>query len=259
MLRSKLMWLHWFLSSQLGMDPMRTLRSLRGIPRYLADLRKFRVGHKGSLNLSPCLYDWYEEGGATRTEYFWQDLLVAQKIFRHAPKRHVDIGSRIDGFVAHVASFREIEVYDVRPITAVIPNIHFRQADLMRGLEIEDPCCDSLSCLHALEHFGLGRYGDPVDPYGWRSGLANMSRLLHSGGHFYLSVPVGRERVEFNANRVFDAATLVAEAVHLNLRLLSLEIVEEGHKITCVDVDSGSLQSLAHMEYALAMLTFVKG
>jgi len=37
----------------------------------------------------------------------------------------VDIGSRVDGFVAHVASFREIEVFDVRPISAQIPASSF--------------------------------------------------------------------------------------------------------------------------------------
>ena len=37
-------------------------------------------------------------------------------IYAARPEKHVDVGSRVDGFVAHVASFREIEVFDVRPI-----------------------------------------------------------------------------------------------------------------------------------------------
>ncbi|MBV5330073.1 MAG: DUF268 domain-containing protein, partial [Chlorobium sp.] len=48
--------------------------------------------------------------------------------------------------------------------------------------------CDSLSCLHALEHFGLGRYGDPIDPHGYADGLRNMVKILRQGGLFYLSV-----------------------------------------------------------------------
>ena len=64
--------------------------------------------------MSPCLTDRFEESGAARGHYFHQDLLVAQRIFDSAPARHVDMGSRIDGFVAHVASFREPEQRDLR-------------------------------------------------------------------------------------------------------------------------------------------------
>ena len=63
--------------------------------------------------------------------------------------------------------------------------------------------CDSLSCLHALEHFGLGRYGDPVRWDGHLRGLDNLHRVLRSGGRLYLSVPIGPQRIEFNAHRVF--------------------------------------------------------
>lgn len=44
------------------------------------------------------------------------------------------------------------------------PSAKFKQADLVRPVEGMAGYCDSLSCLHALEHFGLGRYGDPIDP-----------------------------------------------------------------------------------------------
>jgi len=81
----------------------------------------------------PCLHDRYEEGGTTKSEYFGQDLLVARWICDAKPQRHVDIGSHIDGFVAHVASFRKIEVFDVRPINTQIPGVVFKQADLMRS------------------------------------------------------------------------------------------------------------------------------
>ena len=75
------------------------------------------------MKFMPCLHDRYEEGGATKSEYFWQDLLVARAIHATMPVKHVDIGSRVDGFVAHVASFREIEVFDVRPISTAVPGV----------------------------------------------------------------------------------------------------------------------------------------
>ncbi|MHB1620728.1 MAG: DUF268 domain-containing protein [Sulfuricella sp.] len=164
----------------------------------MRDFFCFRANYSGQLELLPCLPAWYEEGGTTKSEYFRQDLLVARKIFEAKPEKHVDVGSRVDGFVAHVASFREIEVLDIRPITANIPGVIFKQADLMKFADEMAGYCDSLSCLHALEHFGLGRYGDPVDPKDYESSIRNMARTLRLGGIFYLSVPVGIERVEFN-------------------------------------------------------------
>ena len=205
-IRAILLRLYWLLRAQFGIDPIKPLRSLRGLPRFVRDYFRFRSSYTGRLELLPCLHDWHEEGGATKLEYFWQDLLVARKIFAARPERHVDVGSRVDGFVAHVASFREIEVFDVRPISTQIPGVTFRQADLMQPVAGMADYCDSVSCLHALEHFGLGRYGDPIDPKGFERGLANMAALLRKDGVFYLSVPIGVERVEFNAHRVLTLA-----------------------------------------------------
>ena len=66
-----------------------------------------------------------------------------------------------------------------------------------------------MSCLHALEHFGLGRYGDKLDPDGYLKGLRNMLEMLAPGGRFYLSAPIGRQRIEFNAHRVFSVDYLI--------------------------------------------------
>ncbi|MCR4308137.1 MAG: DUF268 domain-containing protein [Candidatus Berkelbacteria bacterium] len=212
--------------------------------------------------LMPCLHDRYEEGGITRSEYFWQDLFVARWIHAKQPEKHVDIGSRIDGFVAQVASFREIEVFDVRPITTAIPGVIFKQADLMQGLVLfdseENGYCDSLSCLHALEHFGLGRYGDPIDPKGHEKGIANMSNLLKPGGTFYLSVPIGKERAEFNANRVFDPHTILRITEANRLQLRTLTVVGSGGVVSEVTVDAESLSKLAEASYHLGIFTFTR-
>jgi SAM-dependent methyltransferase len=130
-------------------------------------------------------------------------------VFDNAPHKHVDVGSRIDGFVAHVATFRSIEVFDIRPLNSHIQNISFMKADMMDLDETFTHYTDSLSCLHTIEHFGLGRYGDPVDPNGYLKGLENMNRLLKPGGIFYLSTPIGPQRIEFNAHRVFSVSYLL--------------------------------------------------
>lgn len=259
-IRSTLIKLHWVLSSQLGIDPLRLLRYLRGIPRYLRDWRRFRRGYAGALTLMPCLHDRYEECGATKSEYFWQDLLVARWIFEAKPEKHVDVGSRVDGFVAHVASFREIEVFDVRPISTQVPGMVFKQADLMQPVEMVSAggYCDSLSCLHAIEHFGLGRYGDPVDPLGYQRGMANMAQLLKPSGQFYLSTPIGQERVEFNAHRVFDPRTIIRCAEANGLRLQELTVVGAGGTVSSAALTDESLRQLALARYNLGIFVFIK-
>jgi hypothetical protein len=148
------------------------------------------------------------QAGSASGAYFHQDLYVATSILKQEPRRHIDVGSRVDGFVAHVAVFREIEVVDIRPLDSKVLNIRFIQADITHPVPA-DLKADSVSCLHALEHFGLGRYGDALDFDGWLAGLKNLVQMTEPGGTLYLSVPAGRrQRIEFNAHRVFSVPYL---------------------------------------------------
>jgi len=261
MLKSFLTKIRWVVGVQLGLDHRRFFTSLRGVPRFVSDWRRFRQDYAGRMDFKPCLFDRFEEGGSTKDEYFWQDLLVARMVFAEHPQKHVDIGSRVDGFVAHLASFRDIEVFDVRPITTVIPGVTFRQADLMKPLTTAaagEGYCDSLSCLHAIEHFGLGRYGDPIDAQGYERGLANMAALLQAGGRFYLSTPIGVERVDFNANRVFDPRTILACAQRQGLVLKQLTVISSGGDVENNTVTDQWLLTLSQAAYNLGVFVFEK-
>jgi hypothetical protein len=105
------------------------------------------------------------------------------------------------------------------------------QSDLMAELPASLlECCDSLSCLHALEHFGLGRYGDPVRFDGHLRGFANLARMLQPEGTLYLSVPIGAQRIEFNAHRVFGVAGLV-DMVEKRFRIDSFSFVDDAGRL----------------------------
>jgi len=160
-------------------------------------------------NLNPVLNDKFDAGGITFGHYFHQDLLIAQRIYQNSPLKHIDIASRIDGFVAHIAAFREIEVFDIRPIVSTITNITFTQIDITKPDFTLLDYADSISCLHAIEHFGLGRYNDPIDAWGHINGLNNIYKALKPGGKLYLSTPIGKQRIEFNAQRVFNMSYLI--------------------------------------------------
>jgi hypothetical protein len=193
---------------------------LKGVLPFVRDYNNFNKQFQQqtdfkSTGFYPLLADRYDAAGVASGHYFHQDLYVASKIFEANPKRHIDVGSRIDGFVAHVASFRKIEIIDIRQIESKSKNILFMQADLMSPSFAIAEKTPSLSCLHAIEHFGLGRYGDPLDLDGHKKGIKNLVSCLEDGGTLYLSTPVGKPRIEFNAHRVFD--------IHYLLHLFKLE------------------------------------
>lgn len=194
------------LAGLLGLQK-RHMQSLSNIKIYRKDVKKFKESGGVINSYYPILTDFHDVAGSTNSQYFIHDLLVASKVFRSNPKEHFDVASRVDGLVAHIASFREVTVLDVRPLVIKsFPQIKYIQADLMSTDFDLRSVCDSLSCLSALEHFGLGRYNDPVDPNGHLLGLKNLIHMLKPGGVLYLSFPVcsGPTTVHFNAHRVFN-------------------------------------------------------
>lgn len=197
-----------------GIDLVVLKNSLRGIGFYIRDLSAIKKQKGTDTNFelgkkNPILGERFTESGKMSGHYFHQDLLVAQKIFKNNPIKHIDIGSRTDGFVAHVAVFRKIEIIDIRPQTSKTENIIFRRADLMQLPIDMVNAYDSVSSLHAIEHFGLGRYGDPIDYFGYLKAIENITKILQTGGKFYFSVPIGPQRIEFNAHRVFSVSYLM--------------------------------------------------
>jgi hypothetical protein len=206
-----------------GFQPTVLVKSLIAIPAYVRDVRAYRkMNDLTSFQFSvrdafPILTDMKSAAGITGGHYFHQDLWAARKIFVEHPTEHCDIGSRVDGFIAHLLVFMPVTVVDIRPITSNIAGLTFFQDDASELKNIMDNSVRSLSTLHTAEHFGLGRYTDPIDPQGSFKFMASLQRVLAPGGKLYFSVPVGRERVEFNAHRVFDPATILRSFSMLDL------------------------------------------
>lgn len=168
-------------------------------------------------NMWPVISDKYSPAGSMGN-YFWQDLWAARLIGRSGVRNHFDIGSRIDGFIAHLLAMEiEVTLIDIREFPTVVENLNTIVDDATSLRQIEDESIDSMSALCSLEHFGLGRYGDPVDPEACFRCFQNIQNKLKAGGNLYLSVPIGKERVEFNAHRVFYADTIVNQFDRLQL------------------------------------------
>lgn len=202
----------------------------KNVPNYI--LESFQFEKMGGVisKYFPILNEKNAQAGAASGHYFHQDLLVAQFINQDNPMRHIDVGSRIDGFVAHVASYRPIEVLDVRKLDPVgHKNISFLQANLMDESSVDEQCADSISCLHAIEHFGLGRYGDPLAPDGHIKGFHNLLRMLKPNGSLYISFPIGiANSVEFNAHRIFHPMDIFSwPTANCELKLVRFDYVDD--------------------------------
>jgi hypothetical protein len=179
----------------------------------------------------------------TSGHYFHQDLLVADKMFINKPGKNVEMGSRIDGFVAHVTSFRDIEVFYIRDMTEQIQNIHFKGLDIMDGNAVSHNYCNSISYLHALEHFGLERYGDRVDSNGHLLGWENIYKMLKKGGKCYFSVPIGKQGIEFDAHRVYSLEYLVNVMIGNRYKIDSFSYVsDKGDLVKDAELDESSLK-----------------
>ena len=197
----------------------------------------------------------YDDGPSAQLDphYFRMDIWAAKKVIDQNPATHTDIGSRIDGFVAHLLSARvPVTVIDIRPPPIQIEGLTFVQADATTLDGFSDNSVESLSALHSLEHVGLGRYGDPIDPDGWEKALRSMARVLAPGGRLYFAVPVGRERVCFNAHRIFNPLTV--ECTLNMLTQMSFSVVDDAGQFH----ENVKSRDYHDLNYGCGMWEFVK-
>jgi Caenorhabditis protein of unknown function, DUF268 len=237
-----------------GIDPRAMLLATREAPRFVRDFLRFNriaadVGadKARASQIVPALTDARGQAGIGPSEYFLTDLLVARLIYRQKPERHVDVGSRIDGLIAHLLTFVEVDVVDIRPLVSEVPGLRFIQANAISQDGILPGSASSVSSVHALEHFGLGRYGDPVDPLGHRKGLQALARLVAPSGNLYVAVPIGRPAVNFNAHRVLHPTFVLDELRH-DFDLVAFAAIINGQVNETVEPDE-----LTGIDYALGI------
>jgi SAM-dependent methyltransferase len=166
------------------------------------------------------------------------------------PPFHVDIGSSVMMINVLSASAKTIFV-DYRPLRVQLSNFLPLGGDIVR-LPFRSGAITSLSCLHVIEHVGLGRYGDPINPAGSQLAAGELQRVLQPGGRLFLSVPVGSERVCFNAHRVFAPSTV--QSFLPELRLESFSLVDDTGRFT----EQVPLQAAVGLDYGCGLFEFVK-
>jgi hypothetical protein len=134
--------------------------------------------------------------------YIYHIAWAARIVALTKPKFHVDISSSLH-FCTVVSAFIPVRFYDYRPVNLQLNQLSTDYADLT-SLPFEDGSLRSLSCMHVVEHVGLGRYGDPLDPTGDLKAMTELQRVLAAGGSLLFVVPVGKPKIMFNAHRIYS-------------------------------------------------------
>jgi len=169
----------------------RNFKSLDKNPRFILQAKDFY----------PQVFDKTNTTGFDR-HYVYHTAWAARKVHQINPEKHVDIASSLY-FPGILSAFIPVEFYDYRPAPLVLSNLETKHADLTK-LHFDSDSIPSLSCMHTIEHVGLGRYGDPLDPDGDIKACRELSRVLSPGGSLLFVVPIGNTAtIQFNAHRIY--------------------------------------------------------
>lgn len=152
--------------------------------------------------------------------YVYHTAWAARKVAEIKPEFHTDISSSLY-FSSIVSAFVPVKFYDYRPADLRLSGLSSEKGDLLK-LPFADNSIKSLSCMHTVEHIGLGRYGDPIDPDGDLKAIKELKRVLAHGGSLLFVVPIGRPMIQFNAHRIYSYDMIKEYFSDLELREFSL-------------------------------------
>ena len=204
-------------------------------------------------NKYPCLDDKTKETLFDR-HYIYHTAWAARILSKAKPIKHVDISSSLY-FSSIVSAFISVDFYDYRPPELKLSNLRIDRADLL-SLPFKDNSIPSLSCMHTVEHVGLGRYGDQLDPDGDLKAIKELVRVLASGGNLFFVVPIGRKpKIMFNAHRIYTTEQILQYFPQLELKEFTL--IPEASKDGGLVVNP-SKNLLAKQKYGCGCFLFTK-
>lgn len=227
----------------------RLSKSLMGYVQFVRDIHCYsRMAGAAPMqlkNVRPMLAD---KEMAFDAHYFYQAAWSFRRIYARKIALHVDIGSDIR-FIGLLSAVCRVTFIDIRPLDTELAGIDYLCGSVL-SLPFKSGSVQSLSCLHVLEHIGLGRYGDPLDPLGTQKGASELVRVLAEGGELYVSLPVGRPRLCFNAHRIHTAEQVLEYFGELQSVEISW-VDDRGHYHA-----DGDLVAMRNSTYACGLFRF---
>ena len=214
-------YLHFFYRVFFRFIEFNILSFLKGYSSFILDMLKYKNKEGAEkikiIDLYPQIY---EKIPTTPVDfyYFYQDTWAAGKIFQNKPDYHVDVGSTAL-LVGILSQFTRVCSVDIRPLEVKLEGLECKKGSIL-NLPFNDNFISSLSSLCVLEHVGLGRYGDEIDPKATNKAISELQRIVIPGGYLYLSVPIDKEdTIYFNAHKAFEYSSFIK-------RFTDMELVE---------------------------------
>lgn len=192
--------------------------------KFLAEWRVMKKRNDGRFSLKatdlyPCLKDRVTTTPFDQ-HYTYHPAWAARVLSKIRPAEHVDISS-ILSFSTIISAFIPTRFYDYRPAYLNLSGLQSGFADL-KALPFSDNSIESLSCMHTIEHIGLGRYRDDLDIEGDLKAIKELKRVLKNEGNLLFVTPVGKPRIEFNAHRIYSYQQIIEYFSPLTLKEFSL-------------------------------------
>ncbi len=223
-------------------------------PFIIADYFKFLKGSDKRFKLSlldlyPCIKDKTVKTGFD-AHYVYHTSWAARKVKEINPVRHSDISSSLY-FSGIVSAFIPVDFYDYRPAELNLSSLKSAAIDLTK-LSFPDNSLVSLSCMHTVEHIGLGRYGDPIDSSGDIKAINELKRVLAPGGSLLFVVPVGQPKIEYNAHRIYSFEMIKEYFKELTLKEFTL--IDDNGKY----IENAAPEAVKEQKYGCGCFWFVK-
>ncbi len=236
-----------------AVDVRRLVYFLPNLARYVGCLLVYRrasARHRhGEFILFPKLHD---RTSTTKVDphYFYQGYWAFSRIYAVKPREHCDIGSQID-FVRYLSATVKTTFVDIRPIELPLERLICVKGSILKT-DYPDCSVPSISSLHVIEHIGLGRYGDPIDPKGSEKAAAEMARMLEPGGRLYISTPIGRPRTCYNAHLIRTPRQVVE--LFPTLELIEFSAVDDNGRLR----ENADMTEFTGSDYACGLFLFTK-
>ena len=237
-----------------------TLSSIFLLPRFLADRASFLKSARSTTSRFPltvkdtylCLFDRMKTTPFD-PHYTYHPAWAARILAKNQPKKHIDIAS-ILSFPTIVSAFIEVDYYDYRPANLHLRNLNSKEGNL-HNLPFSDSTVESLSCMHTIEHIGLGRYGEPIDYDGDLKATAELARVLSHGGTLIFVTPVGRSRIEYNAHRIYSYQQVLD--LFPELKLVEFSLIPDDYSAVGI-IENADPALVTKQDYACGCFVFTK-
>ena len=193
-----------------------------------------------TLNGQIPIYDWYINDSVPDNSVIWSNKFVQSFINRftidNIKNNRQGAEQYNEGAYLHMKAFEKYKDHIINKKVAVIGShnpwveailVNFGAKEVIT-VEYNVPICDhdkirttsyaefctssekydSVVSYSSIEHSGLGRYGDPLNPNGDIETMEQIYKSLNKDGLCFLGIPVGRDHLVWNAHRIYGEKRL---------------------------------------------------